>query len=176
LEDLTLRSITLPDLSVLRPLKRLHSLDLKLGGTRNLDLLPEIGRLRYLELWMVRGLTDLRPIASVRTLQYLFLQALRNVTELPSLARLRSLRRLRLQTMKGLSDLRTAAKAPALEELEVLDMPHLEPEAFRPFTKSRTLRKAMVHLGSDRKDKAVADLLRLPAVDGEFAFEEHGRP
>ena len=172
LEDLTLRSITLPDLSILRPLKRLNSLDIKLGGTKNLDLLPKIGRLRYLELWMIRGLTDLRPIASVRTLQYLFLQALRNVKELPSLARLHSLRRLRLQTMKGLSDLRNAAKAPALQELVVLEMPHLEPEAFRPFTKSRTLRKATVQLGSDRQKKAVAELLGLPAVDDKFTFED----
>jgi internalin A len=172
LEDLTLSSITLPDLSILRPLKRLHSLDIKLGGTTNLDLLPKIGRLRYLALWMIRGLTDLRPISSIGTLQYLYLRALRNVEKLPSLARLHSLRRLRLETMKGLTDLRPAAKAPALEELVVWDMRHLEPEAFRPFLRSHTLRKASVHLGSDRKTNAVADLLRLPRVDDRFAFEE----
>ena len=172
LENLTLRSITLPNLSILRPLKHLHSLDIKLGGTTDLDLLPEIGRLRYLELWMIRGLADLRPIASVRTLQYLFLQALRNVKVLPSLARLHSLRRLHLETMKGLTDLRPAAKAPALEELVVMDMRHLEPEAFQPFIRSRTLRKAKVDLGSDRKNKAVADFLRLPTVDEGFAFQE----
>ena len=40
LDDLTLRSITMPDLSLLLPLKRLRSLDLKLGGTRDLRLLP----------------------------------------------------------------------------------------------------------------------------------------
>jgi hypothetical protein len=172
LENLTLRSITLPDLSILRPLKRLRSLDIKLGGTRNLDLLPKIGRLRYLELWMIRGLADLTPIASVRTLQYLFLQALRNVESLPSFARLHRLRRLHLETMKGLTDLQPAAKAPALEELVALDMRHLEAEAFRPFKRSRTLRKARVGLGSDRKNKAVTDLLGLPTVDEKFTFEE----
>jgi hypothetical protein len=52
LEDLTLRSITLPDLRALLPLRRLQSLDIKLGGTKDLRLLPEVGRLRYLELWM----------------------------------------------------------------------------------------------------------------------------
>jgi hypothetical protein len=30
-----------------------------------------------------------------------------------------------------------------------------------------------VQLGSDRKNKAVADLLRLPPVEWEFTFEEH---
>lgn len=106
LEKLTLRSITLPDLSVLRPLKQLRALEIKLGGTKKLDLLPEIGKLRYLELWMIRGLTDLGPIASVRTLQFLFLQALKNVAVIPSLAGLPLLRRIHLHTMKGLTDLR----------------------------------------------------------------------
>lgn len=41
--SLTLRSITLPNLSLLVPLTRLRALDLKLGGTRDLALLPEVG-------------------------------------------------------------------------------------------------------------------------------------
>ena len=40
LRDLTLRSITMPDLSLLVPLTRLRSFALKLGGTRDLELLP----------------------------------------------------------------------------------------------------------------------------------------
>jgi hypothetical protein len=59
LEELTLRSITLPDLSLLLPLPRLLSLELKLGGAKDLSLLPRIGQLRYLELWLVKGLSDL---------------------------------------------------------------------------------------------------------------------
>ena len=38
-----LRSITLPDLSALVPLRRLTSLDIKLGGTRDVSLLPQVG-------------------------------------------------------------------------------------------------------------------------------------
>src|SRR5690606_34188517 len=125
-------------------------------------------KLRYLELWQIRGLADLQPVASVRTLQYLFLQALRNVTELPSLAPLKKLRRLYLETMKGLTDLSPAAKAPALEEVIAVDMRHLQPEDFRPFLKCRTLRAARVSLGSDRKNRAVADLLGLPPVEDPF--------
>lgn len=172
LQELTLRSITLPDLSILLPLKRLLSLDIKLGGTTNLELLPEIGRLRYLELWMIRGLADLQPVASVRTLQYLFLQALRNVTELPSLAPLKKLRRVYLETMKGLTDLSPVAKAPGLQELVAVDMKHLQPEDFKPFLKCRTLRAVRVDLGSKRKNNAVADLLGLPPVEGLFVFDE----
>jgi internalin A len=172
LDDLTLRSITLPDLSMLRPLKQLRSLDVKLGGTKNLDLLPEIGQLRYLELWMIRGFTDLRPIASVRTLQFLFLQALKNVDAIPSLARLPVLRRVHLETMKGLTDLRSVAEAPALEDLVAIDMSQLSPEAFRPFVGHPTLRRASVGLGSLRKNQAVTDLLSLPSAGGDFTFDD----
>ena len=59
LYDLTLRSITMPDLSLLLPMRGLRSLDIKLGGTRDLGLLPRVGELWYLELWMIRGLTDI---------------------------------------------------------------------------------------------------------------------
>jgi hypothetical protein len=73
---LSLRSITLPDLGTLRGLGELEELELKLGGTRDLRLLPEVGRLRYFEAWLVRGLADLEPLAGVRSLRSLFLEAL----------------------------------------------------------------------------------------------------
>jgi len=165
LEDLTLRSITLPDLSILKPLVELLSFDLKLGGTKDLRLLPDIGKLRYLEVWMVKGLTDLKAIADVHTLQYLFLQALKGVTALPSLRRLSLLRRIHLQTMKGLNDLRSVADAPMLEELCIIDMRHLKPEELRPFVGHPTLKRATVGLGSMKKNEAVKELLGLPDVD-----------
>jgi hypothetical protein len=170
LEELTLRSITLPDLTLLKPLTGLHSLEIKLGGTNNLALLPAIGRLRYLELWMIRGLCDLGAIPSVKTLQFLFLQALKGVTELPSFAPLGALRRVHLETMKGLHNLRPVAKAPTLEELLVLDMRHLKPASFRPFVGHPALRRVCLDLGSDRRSEAVEQLLRLPTFDRTSGF------
>lgn len=173
LADLTLRSITLPNLAILLPLQQLASLDLKLGGTRDLTLLPNIGQLRYLELWMIRGLADLQAIAEMTHLQYLFLQALKPVTHLPSLAALHQLRRVHLETMKGLLDLTPVADAPALEELLVLDLPQLQPDAFRPFIGHPRLKHVTAGLGSMRKNARVAQLLGLPPVEGgkeDFAF------
>lgn len=164
IEELTLRSITLRDLSLLIPLRHLVSLDLKLGGTKDLSLLPEIGRLRYLELWMIRGLEDISSVGQVRTLQYLFLQALKHVKSVPSLRDLRLLRRVHLETMKGLYDLQPIADAPILEELLVIDMRHLRPEALRPFVGHRTLRSATVGLGSLKKNAVVDSMLGLPDV------------
>jgi hypothetical protein len=160
LRTLTLRSVTLPDLDVLTTLPELRSLALKLGGTTNLACLPRIA-LRYLEVWMVRGLADLAVIAQLEHLQYLFLQSLKNVRRLPSLAALTQLRRVHLETMRGLTDLEPVAEAPALEELLVLDMRQLDLEAFRPFLAHRALRAALIVLGSENKNAAVEAMLGL---------------
>ena len=90
---------------MLLPLENLLSLDLKLGGTRDLSLLPRIGRLRYLELWQIRGLDNLGPVGEVVTLQHLFLQSLPRVGLLPDFSRLTRLRRVVLDNMKGVADL-----------------------------------------------------------------------
>ena len=162
LEKLTLRSVTVPDLSIALPLKMLRYLDIKLGATRDLRLLPQIGRLEYLELWLVRGLTDVAPLAEVTTLQHVFLQALRQVTLLPSFARSAELRRVDLETMKGLVDLAPLAEAPNLEILNLIDMGHASPEILRPFVAHPTLRAGIWGFGSERKNVAAEQLLPLP--------------
>ena len=174
LEDLTLRSITLPDLSDLTSLGRLESLDIKLGGTTDLRLLPRIGRLRYLEMWMIRGLADVSPVGELERLQHLFLESLKQVTRLPSFARMHALRRVTLQNLKGLRDLSPVRDAPALEELVVLAMPHLKPEALRPLAGHPTLRAALIALGSRKKDQEAKALLGLPKVQGKFEFRSKG--
>lgn len=170
LEDLTMRSITLPNLRILTPLRRLLSLDIKLGGTRDLSDLPNIGRLRYLELWMVRGLTDLAPIGGVKTLQFLRLQALRRVDRLPALKDLTNLRRVILETMKGVRDPCALAEAPALEELFMIDMGHMQPDDFKCLVGHPSLRYAAVGLGSTKKNEAVHRILRLPDPPPTFQF------
>ncbi len=164
LEALALRSITLPDLSRLLPLRGLRSLELKLGGTNDLRLLPRIGDLAYLELWLIRGLVDIGPVADLAGLRFLFLQALRRVERLPDLAHARSLRRVHLETMKGLRDLRPLASAPALEELLLIDMPQLEPEDVLPLVGHPTLKGVTAGLSSRRGAAGITRMLGLPAA------------
>jgi hypothetical protein len=163
-DDLTLRSITMPDLSLLLPMKRLRSLDLKLGGTRDLRLLPRVGELWYLELWMIRGLTDVKAVGEISSLRSLFLQALRQVEALPDFTAATSLRRVRLETMKGVRDLRPLATAPALEAVELIDMRHLQPEDLAPLVGLQKLTAVTPGLGSRRKNDAATALLGLPLV------------
>jgi len=175
LRRLTLRSVTLPGFDVLTALPELRFLDVKLGGSHNLSRLPELRQLQYLELWMVRGLTDLTSVAELSNLQYLFLQALKNVTELPSFRPLTRLRRVYLETMKGLRNLQSVADAPALEEFFAVDMRHLSPDDFRPFVGHPRLKVATIGLGSVRKNRTVEALLGVPSVgrfEREFVFDE----
>ena len=167
LEELTLRSITLPDLSLLIPLASLRSFAIKLGGTNDLALLPDVGRLRYLELWRIRGLSDVSMLGRLPHLHTVFLQTLNHVTALPDLSDARALRRIHLETMKGIRDLRPVATAPALEELVLGDMPQLRPDDLRPLAGHPTLRAVTAHLGSMRKNAEARELLGLPEVSFE---------
>ncbi len=166
LEELTLRSITLPDLSLLLPLKGLLALDLKLGGTKDLALLPKVGDLKYLELWMIKGLTDLRPVGELSSLRYLFLQALRQVERLPDMRRMNDLRRVHIETMKGLTDLSPVASAPELRDLVLVDMPHLDVDSIDCFVGHPTLQTAVLGFGSVRKSVAAEERLGLPSPEG----------
>jgi internalin A len=162
LERLTLRSISLPDLSLLRKLKQLWSLGIKLGGTKDLRLLTEISNLKHLELWMVKGLSDLSMLGEIACLQNLYLQALKNVTSLPSFRNLTKLRRVTLDTMKGLSDLSPVAEAPALQELVVVGTNKLDPTSFQPFKNHPALKETAIWLGTTRKNREVQAMLNLP--------------
>jgi hypothetical protein len=163
--SLTLRSITLPDLTLFAPLSKLKALDLKLGGTKNLAGIEAFRDLRYLEVWMVRGLSDLARVASCTSLEMLFLQALKNVTALPDFSALHHLQRIHLETMKGLNDLTPLLNAPALQDVLLVDMGHLQPEQVGVLAGHPNLKRATVGLGSTRKNEAVEELLDLPRAD-----------
>jgi hypothetical protein len=166
---LALRSITLPDLSLLTPLSHLRALALKLGGTKNVDLLPSIGQLRYLELWMLKGMSDLRAINGLSDLRYLFLQSLRNVEALPDFAADCALRGVHLETMKGLKDLSALARARHLEQLVLFDMPLLQPRDLSFLIGHPSLKELSDALGSKKRHEAVQAMFRLPRVSSSKA-------
>lgn len=172
LEDVTLRSITLPNLAVLLPLQNLLSLEIKLGGTKDLSLLPRIGRLRYLELWQIRGLDNIEAVGEVSTLQYLFLQSLRNVTRLPDMSKLSQLRRVVVDTMKGITDLSPLALSPALEELLLVAMKHISLEDLECLREHPTLREAVFGLGSLKRNAAAHDLVGVDHLESDFVFAD----
>ncbi|MFC1746035.1 hypothetical protein ACFL35_18730 [Candidatus Riflebacteria bacterium] len=164
LEELTLSSLELPDLSFLKTLRNLLSLEIKLGITRDLCSLPQIEQLRYLKISMVACPGNMAMLSEIKTLQYLFLQTLITVLYLPSFSPLKKLRRLYIENLKSLKDLQPAAHAPNLEELVVLGMTHLTPSDFKPFQKHKNLKRARICMGSLQKNREVKELLGLEDV------------
>jgi hypothetical protein len=161
---LTLRSVSMPNLDALTPMANLRGLDLKLGGTHDLSLLPRFNRLQYFEAWMIRGLADLSPLADVPSLEELHLETLKHVTELPDLHNLTRLHRITLSAMPGLANLGPLLTAPALQEVHIA-LGHLPPEEVGRLSTHPALRKATVGMGSKRANAAVEAALQLPPID-----------
>lgn len=160
LEKLVLRSVSPKDLCFLRKLENLWSLDIKLGGIKELSAIEGLANLKYLELWQIRGLSDISVISSLAGLQYLFLQSLRNVTKIPDMTNLTRLRRVYLETMKGLIDVSGLLKAPALEEFIHVSAQNMSPEQYRDLMKSKSLKRASVGFGSDKKNRQLLLIMK----------------
>ncbi len=153
LEDVTLRSITTPDLHYLARLPKLWSLDIKLGGIRGFAGIEGKATIKYLELWQVRGLSDIGVVGTLPGLQNLFLQSLRNVAGFPGLKDSNALRRVVVQNLKGLGDFAALEAAPALEEFILLEGMKQTPDQLLPVLSNPRVRRVSAYFGSERKNK-----------------------
>ena len=166
-EDLTLRSIGPVDLSFLQSLTDLWSLDIKLGGIRDLSGLANMDQLLYLELWQVKGLSDLSVISTLRGLQFLFLQSMINVVRLPDFSDLKDLRRVHCENMNGLTDLSSLSTTSVLQEVFFSTTRGQEPEEYEWIVKLDNLWRATVTLGSlDRNE-------RFKKIAARYGVEEY---
>jgi hypothetical protein len=158
LEDVTLRSITVPNLEFVANLPRLWSLDIKLGGIRDFSAIEGKQSIKYLEIWQVRELGSVDIVGRLPGLQNLFLQSLPHVQSLPPLREAGALRRVFLENMKGLHDFGALEWAPALEEFMLVDGKAQSPEQLLPVLRNPTVRAVDAGFGSDRKNDRFVDL------------------
>jgi len=158
LEEVTLRSITTPDLRYLAPLKRLWSVDVKLGGIRSFEGIEGNAAIKHLELWQIRELRHADVLRSLTGLQNVFLQSLPHVQTLPRLDGCGGLRRVVLQNMKGLVAFDALAECPALEEFALLEGNRQQPEHLVPVLRNPATRRVTALFGSDRKNESFARL------------------
>jgi hypothetical protein len=161
LEELSLRKVRIPGLSMLAPVTGLRSLSLTLGALDDLNGLPVFTGLQDFSARLVSGLADVAALAEVPSLETVWLEELSKITELPALNRLSRLRRIRLDDMRGLKDLRPLLTAPALEEV-VIRMHHLQPEDVAPLAAHPTLRRVHISLGSTQRDALAQAAVGLP--------------
>jgi hypothetical protein len=176
LQDVTLRSVTTPDLHYLARLPKLWSLDVKLGGIRGFEGIQGKPSIKYLELWQVRGLRDIDVVGTLPGLQNLFVQSLPHVERFPDLSESAALRRIVVENLKGLSDFTALETAPALEEFALLDGLKQTPMQLLPVLSNPRVRRVSAGFGSDRKNYEFLQL-RKQRGKGEFhrwdAFEYH---
>lgn len=163
LRRLQLSSITVQNLDFLLPLRRLEELSILLGGTRDLSVLPKLGRLKLLRIVRVRGLSNLQSLAGLTDLEELYLEDLPQVEELPSFSRLSKLRFLQV-SLKKLKDLSAIASARSLEEALLLKMECIDPDEFGILAGHPTLKRATVWLGNLKKSRAAQAKTGLPTV------------
>ena len=159
LEDLTLRSISISNLEFIRVLNNLWSLDIKLGGTSNLNALKDLENIKYLELWQINKLQNIDVISSLTGLQNLFLQSLPNIKVFPSITNSKKLKRIYIENLKGLSDFTAIEYAPALEEFSLTLGNYQQPEDLIPVLRNKNLKSASGYFGSDKKNIHFKDLL-----------------
>lgn len=159
LEKIVLRSISTSDVGYLAGLQRLWSVDVKLGGIKDFKALALLPNLKYLELWMVKGLSDLSFISKLPYLQNLFLQALAKVVSLPDLSRTYQLRRIYLENLKGLKDLSSLEFAPALEEFCFVMARNQSVEDLLPVLRNPNVRAVSYGFGSYKKNSRFEHLL-----------------
>jgi hypothetical protein len=158
------------DLTPLLALRHLSDLTLALGGCNDLAPLAGFAPLRRFSAWLVRGLADIRPVARMPQLTELYLSKLRGVVEIPPLPDARSLEAVTLEHMRGLSDLAPLRDAPALRRLALIEMQHLQPEDVAVLAGHPTLTQLDVGLGSDRKNLAVRDAVRIAGNYGGHSW------
>jgi len=165
LEEVTLRSITTSDLSFLSGLNKMWSLDVKLGGIHNLTAIGGMRNIKYLELWQVRGLNDIKIITRLPGLQNLFLQSLPQIDAIPSLREASNLRRMTIQNLKGLKDFSELQWAPALEEFILIQGQPQQPEDLLPVLLNPTIRRVSTHFGSIKKEERMMKLLNAHSIE-----------
>lgn len=159
LEKVVLRSISTSDLSYLANRQKLWSVDVKLGGIKNFDAVTTLPGLKYLELWQIRGLSDLSFISRIASLQNLFIQSLKQVSRLPDFDRSQMLRRIYLENMKGLEDLSSVEFAPNLVEFSYVLAGNQKVENLLPVLRNRNVERISCGFGSDKKNELFDQML-----------------
>jgi hypothetical protein len=168
-KTLRLQNVT-ANLAPLTALRHLADLTLAVGGSSDLTPLREVPSLRRFSAWLVRGLSDVAAVSELPHLEFIHLERLRQVTRLGNLRQSHALTEVRLELLRGLTDLAPLNDAPALRTLWLIDMGHLQAADVAVVAGHGRLAKVHVGLGSDRKNLAVRDALRIPGSYGGWPW------
>lgn len=168
LKEIVLRSISTNNLDFLIGLNNLWSVDIKLGGIKSFDSLEKLPNLKYLELWQIRGLSDLSFISNIGTLQLLKIESLSNVEKFPNLKKSVNLRRISVENMKKLNDFKSLKYAPSLEGFVLSDGSSQKFESLIPVLENPNLKQISCYFGSSKRNQ---QFLEIVSQYGKKEFE-----
>jgi hypothetical protein len=171
LQEIVLRSISTDNLNYLNQIKELWYVDVKLGGIKNFDALKTLPKIKYLELWQIRDLSDLSFISKLTTLQNLFIQSLKQVSELPDFSENKSLRRIFLENLKNLKNLTTLKVAPSLREFIYLSAENQQPENLISLLENANVESVFCKFGSDKKNNRFDEIAKQYGK-AQYSFNE----
>jgi hypothetical protein len=162
LEELSLQSVRHVDYGFLEALLRLRRLRIALCRLEDLSPVAALPDLRYLELWMLKGLGNLDALTRCRALVSLHLDSLPAITRLPDLSGLTRLAMVTLNSMNGLVDFSGLARCEALEVVAFTPSkkPAARPRDLADVLSAPALRQARIgfgHAGLNREFDALAD-------------------
>jgi hypothetical protein len=159
LRQLTLTSVRLSDLTLLRAFRELASFSLAACTVKDVGVLGQLGQLRHLNVFQSKGFEALAFLVGMWSLEMLKLGNLPKVLDFPDLSKLARLRRVSLLNLKRLERLDGLAKAPGLDAYMHLAVPgHWTPEHFRCLLEHPTLREFTAIVGGRKKDAAIREL------------------
>jgi len=164
INDLTLRSITVENLNILRNFEQLEKLHVLLGGTKNYEAIIDLPKLRHFELWHVQKLADIEFISNLKRLEYLQISSLRNIVSLPKFTHNLHLVKLVLENLKGLDDISTLRNLKNLEEFWFIGANNLTPEQFKVVQQCPKLKMASVGFGSEKKNNELQEFFETIGV------------
>jgi hypothetical protein len=171
LEQLSFTGYNDRDLQPSNPHKKLRTIYLGFGGMEHIDLVGQMPNLAAIEIFRVKGLTDLSPLSSLTKLQYVALGDLSRITQFPNCSALRKLRRVYLDTLNGLEDLSGLLLAPALEDLIAVNC-RVQPDVVMPLAKHRKLKRATIGLSSLSATRNVDEAFGTRAINVFGTSEE----
>ena len=152
LEEIVLRSISLPNINFLKNMTALWSIDIKLGGIKDFSILENLTNIKHLELWLIKGLKDISFISKMKGLQNIHLESLTNIEELPSLDNLTNLRRIKLMNLNGLKNLNALKTAPRLQDFFFTVIKKLQPNDLIPVLENPNVKNLYIYFPSDKKN------------------------
>lgn len=159
LEELTLRSVRLHNFSCLGGLEKLTTLNILLGGTRDLTALSSLKALQHLGLRHIRGLEDLSVISELLELRTLHLQSLRRVQQLPDVSKLYHLKRIEIEHLQGLINLSSLGEAPSLRQFSHFSAKHMQFKDYVPLLENPIVEEVVVDFGSVRRNDEFTEMM-----------------